>query len=71
MVAKLVLAAVLLAVLVTVVLVAGFRYLDRRAQRRHERQLAREERDYELLMDEIESERNRSAEVERDENSDP
>lgn len=51
MVATVVIVAALFALVLAVFVVAAFRYIDRQAERAHERQLAREERDYETIME--------------------
>lgn len=66
MVAKLVAVALLALLAVAAVLVAGFRYLDRQAERRHERRLARAKRDHDLLMEDLESEGQQETETERE-----
>lgn len=51
MVAKLVIAALLFAVFLAVVIRYGFQYIENEAQRRHERKLHREQRDYETIIE--------------------
>lgn len=54
MVAKLVLALVAIAAVIGFAMWLTYRHYEQRAERRHERQLAREERDWELLERELE-----------------
>lgn len=70
MVAKLTVLVVLLAIVVGAILYAGFRYIDRQAERRHEREMAREERDYDLLMEYAEEDAAESPEEDATESAD-
>jgi flagellar biosynthesis/type III secretory pathway M-ring protein FliF/YscJ len=62
MVATVVVVAALFALVLAVFIVAAFRYIDRQAERAHERQLAREERDYETIMEYAEEDSMRARE---------
>jgi uncharacterized protein YpmB len=76
MVAKLTILVVLFVVVVGAILYAGFRYIDRQAQRRHEREMARSEREYDLLMEDAEEDaadapEEESSEASSDRDSEP
>jgi hypothetical protein len=66
MVATVVVVAALFALVLAVFIVAAFRYIDRQAERAHERQLARERRDYETLMEYAEDDSVTSSETDAD-----
>lgn len=68
MVATVVIVAALFALVLAVFVVAAFQYIDRQAERAHERQLAREERDYETIMEYAEEDSMRARESDEDTN---
>lgn len=70
MVATVVIVAALFAFVLAVFVVAAFRYIDRQAERAHERQLAREERDYETIMEYAEEDSTRARESGIDDGTD-